>query len=401
VTIADGDSIRHYIEDTAREYGIDRKIRFHHQVERADWDRDHWTVSGEDFRIRCRFLLMCSGYYDYNGGYTPELPGIERFHGRVVHPQKWTEDIDYAGKRVIVIGSGATAVTLVPSLAERAEHVYMLQRSPTYVVSRPAIDPIAKRLRTRVSAQTAADVVRWKNVLVQMAFFQFSRRWPDRMRRLIRKGVRAQLGPDYDIDTHFNPRYNPWDQRLCLVPDADLFRSIKNGRAEVVTDRIATIDETGIALESGRHLDADLIVTATGLRLIFLGGLKVTVDGHTIDPKEHKVYKGAMLSDVPNLAMATGYTNASWTLKSELVLQYACRLIAHMDRKKIARAIPRVGPEDGDAPLLDFNSGYVLRAADHMPRQGTRLPWKLYQNYVRDLWMLRRGRLADGVLEMR
>jgi monooxygenase len=406
ITIADGTSIRHYIEDTAREFGIDQKIRYHHQVARAVWSSatGRWTVEGTregaPFRISCRFLFMCSGYYDYAGGYTPQWRGVERFRGRIVHPQKWTEDIDHAGKRVVVIGSGATAVTLVPAIAETAAHVVMLQRSPTYVVSRPAVDGIARRLRARLPEQTAGDLVRWKNVLLGAAFFGYARRWPDHARKLIRKGVRAQLGPDFDVDTHFNPRYKPWDQRLCLVPDADLFRAIRDGRAEVVTDTIETFDETGLALASGRHLDADLIVTATGLRLVFLGGLALTVDGRAIDPSQHRMYKGAMLGDVPNLVMATGYTNASWTLKCELVLQYGCRLLAHMDRHGLTRCVPRPGPDDGDAPLLDFSSGYVQRALAFMPRQGVRLPWKLYQNYFRDLVMLRRGRLDDGVLEL-
>ncbi len=405
ITIADGASIRTYIEDTAREYGIDRKIRFHHKVERAAWSSEtaRWTVEGTrdgvPYAIQCRFLLMCSGYYHYDRGYTPELPGMERFRGRIVHPQHWTDDIDYAGKRVIVIGSGATAVTLVPALAEKAAHVYMLQRSPSYVVSRPSVDGIARRLRKVLPDQTTGDLVRWKNVVLGAAFFAFCRKWPDKARALIRRGTIDQLGADYDVDVHFKPSYQPWDQRLCLVPDADLFRALKGGTAEAVTDQIETFTETGIQLASGRHLDADLIVTATGLRLVFLGGLDLTVDGKKVEPSAHKVYKGAMLGDVPNLAMATGYTNASWTLKAELVIEYACRLISYMDRKGLASCTPRPPADIGDVPLIDFSSGYVQRAIPHMPRQGTRVPWKLHQNYLRDLVMLRRGRLRDGNLQ--
>jgi len=406
-TIADGASILAYVEDTARAFGIDQKIRFHHPCATASWSSAtaRWTVegtrgdTGAPFRLTCKFLLMCSGYFDYRGGFTPELPGLDQFRGEIVHPQQWTEDVAYDGKRVVVIGSGATAVTLVPSLAERAAHVTMLQRSPTYVVSRASVDGIATRLRKRLPEQTAGDLVRWKNVLLGAAFYAFCKRWPDRARALIRRGVRDQLGPDYDVDVHFNPTYNPWDQRLCLVPDADLFRALKSGKAEIVTDKIAALDATGIVLQSGRRLDADLIVTATGLRLVFLGGLKFTVDGKEIRPPETKVYKGAMLSGVPNLAMAMGYTNASWTLKCELVLQYACRLIAHLADRGLASCTPRPGPDVGDEPLIDFSSGYVQRAIPSMPRQGTKVPWKLYQNYVRDRMMLRRARLDDGNLE--
>ncbi len=404
-TIADGDSIRTYVEDTARMFGIDRKIRYHHKVLRAAWSSAdaRWTVEGtregEPFAVSCKFLLMCSGYYDYDHGFTPDLPGMDRFRGRIVHPQAWTDDIDHAGKRVVVIGSGATAVTLVPSMAETAAHVTMLQRSPTYVVSRPAVDPIARKLRARLPAQTAGDLVRWKNVVLGAAFFAFCRKWPERARALIRKGVLAELGPDYDIDTHFKPTYSPWDQRLCLVPDADLFRALRSGKAEVVTDRIATFTETGIALASGRHLDADLIVTATGLRLVFLGGVQFSVDAKPVHVPDHKVYKGAMLSDLPNVAMAMGYTNASWTLKCELVLAYACRLIAYMDRRGLRSCTPRVDGDVGDEPMLDFSSGFVQRALPRMPRQGSRVPWKLYQNYLRDLVMLRHRPLDDGILE--
>ncbi len=404
--IADGASIRAYIEDTARAHGIDARIRFGLRVERASWSSAdaRWTVTarrtsdGGAVTLSCRFLYMCTGYYAYDAGHDPPFPGRERFSGRVVHPQHWTDDIDHAGRRVIVIGSGATAVTLAPALAERAAHVVMLQRSPTYVVSRPAVDRVARRLRRTLPPGLAHDLVRWKNVLLGSAFYNFCRRFPAQARRLITRGVTAQLGPDYDVATHFNPSYAPWDQRLCLVPDADLFRAIRAGKVEVVTDRIETFTERGVLLASGRELAADLIVTATGLRLRFLGGLALEVDGRPVVPAELKVYKGAMLSGVPNLALAAGYTNASWTLKCELTAQYVARLLRYMADRGHRACVPVAGPDVGDEPLLDLASGYVQRALPELPRQGARVPWKLYQNYVRDLIMLRHRAIADDAL---
>jgi monooxygenase len=406
LTIADGASIRAYIEDTAREHGLDRQIRFHHRVERASWSSEtaRWTVegtrtdTGEAIRLTCGFLFMCSGYYDYAAGHAPEIPGAEAFTGRIVHPQHWTDDIEHAGQRVVVIGSGATAVTLVPALAARAAHVTMLQRSPSYVVTRPAVDPAARWLRKRLPAAAAHGVVRWKNVLVANLFYNLCKRYPEAARRLITRGVRAQLGPDYDVATHFGPRYAPWDQRLCFVPDADLFAAIRRGQVEVVTDEIERYTATGLALRSGRQLAADLVVTATGLRILFLGGVQLTVDGQPVDPPRTRVYKGAMLSDVPNLAMALGYTNASWTLKCELIAQYVCRLLAHMDRRGARWCVPRAGADVGDEPVIDFSAGYVQRALPLLPRQGARVPWKLYQNYLRDLVMLRYRPVDDEAL---
>ncbi len=407
--IADGASIRDYIQDTAREHGIDRKIRFGHRVLRASWSSAsaRWTIdairtdSGAAVRLTCGFLFMCSGYYSYQDGYTPIIPGVERFGGRIAHPQRWTDDIAYAGKRVIVIGSGATAVTLAPALATTATHVTLLQRSPTYVVSRPSVDRVATRLQRSLPAGVAHDLTRWKNVLLGSAFYGFCRRFPDRARRLITRGVRAQVGPGVDVDTHFNPSYAPWDQRLCLTPDADLFDAIKRGRIEVVTDQIETYTETGLALRSGRRLDADLIVTATGLRMLFLGGLQLTVDGRAIDPAATRSYKGAMMSDVPNLAMALGYTNASWTLKCELIAQYVCRLLLYMDQRGYRSCVPHADADVGDEPLLALSSGYIQRAQGQFPRQGAKVPWKLYQNYVRDLIMLRHRTVDDGALVFR
>jgi monooxygenase len=408
VAIGRGETILEYLTETAREHGIDRAIRFHHTVERAAWSSEtaRWTVEGHTgdgraFRLTTNFLLMCSGYYHYDAGYTPELPGMERYRGRIAHPQSWTADIDYTGKRVVVIGSGATAVTLVPALAERAAHVTMLQRTPSYVLSIPSVvDPIAGWLQRRLSPRRANDIARWKNALLSRALYDFCRTFPKTAKKLFRKGAREALGPDYDLDTHFTPPYEPWDQRLCLIPEGDLWKSISSGRVEVVTDRIASFTETGVALASGRTLEADLIVTATGLRLKFMGGLALAVDGVPVDLPSRKVYRGTMISDVPNLAFVVGYTNASWTLKAELILRYACRVIAELDRTGATHAVPRPGPDVGDEPLLDLASGYVQRAAGKLPRQGTRMPWRVYQHYVRDYLMFRRGRIADGVLEL-
>jgi monooxygenase len=405
--IADGPSILRYVGDTAREYGIDEKIRFHHRVVRAEWStpESRWTVdaersdTGETVRLSCDFLLMCSGYYRYDEGYTPHFEGRERFAGRIVHPQHWPEDLDYEGKRVVVIGSGATAVTLVPALAERAEHVTMLQRSPTYIISLPGEDPIARALRRVLPDRLAYPVIRWKNVLLQLLVYRLSRRRPDFVKRRLREAAEAALPPGYDVDTHFKPRYEPWDQRLCLIPDGDLFEAISDGRASVVTDRIETFTERGIELESGRELEADLIVTATGLNLLFLGGVQVVVDGREPDLSQAMTYKGAMLSGVPNLAFTLGYTNASWTLKADLTSEYVCRLLNHMDAHGYSQCAPQLGDvEVADEPLLDLTAGYVLRSRDQLPKQGTKEPWRLRQNYALDLRTLRYGAIDDGTM---
>jgi cation diffusion facilitator CzcD-associated flavoprotein CzcO len=326
--------------------------------------------------------------------------GADDFAGKIIHPQHWPEDLDYAGKRVVVIGSGATAVTLVPELAKQAAHVVMLQRSPTYVVSRPAEDSFANTLRRYLPAKLAYAIVRWRNVLGSMYYYNLARSRPAQVKDGILKLVRAALGPDYDVDTHFNPRYNPWDQRLCLVPDADLFESIKHGRASVVTDQIDRFTRDGILLRSGQTVPADIIVTATGLKMLFLAGLRATVDGTPVDFPQTLTYKGMMYSDVPNLASAFGYTNASWTLKSDLTCEYVCRLLNYMDRHGVAQCTPRVADADADVePWLDFTSGYVQRALPFLPRQGTKMPWKMHQNYARDLLALRFGRVDDGTME--
>jgi len=407
-SIAEGPKILDYIRDTARDGGIDAKIRLQHRVVSAEWssDRARWSVgvergdTGETLTLTCDFLYMCSGYYRYDQGYTPDFPGIERFGGEVVHPQHWPEDLDYAGKRVVVIGSGATAVTLVPAMAADAAKVTMLQRSPTYVVSMPGEDGIANWLRRFLPDRAVYTIVRWKNVTLQGLSYRLSRRRPELMKKLLRRGLVRVLPAGYDIDTHFTPRYNPWDQRLCLVPDADLFKALGEGSAEVVTDRIAGFDEGGIELESGARLDADVVITATGLNVLFLGGMKVTIDGEQPEMATTMVYKGMMLEGFPNFAFALGYTNASWTLKADLVSEYVCRLLNHMDAGGYDVCVPRItDPSVTEEPLLDFNSGYVLRALDGLPKQGSKEPWKLRQSYPFDLRAMRRGLLVDGSMQ--
>ena len=405
--IADGSSILDYVRQTAQENGIEGRIRFRHQVLRAEWSsvQARWNVeaqrtdSGEPVQISCDYLWICSGYYRYEEGYTPEFEGAERFSGPIVHPQHWPEELDYAGKRVVVIGSGATAVTLVPALAEQAAQVTMLQRSPTYIASLPAEDPLANRLRRVLPEPSVYSIVRWKNVLLQSFVYQLSRRRPEAIKRLIRRGVQRSLPPDYDIDKHFKPRYEPWDQRLCLAPDGDLFKAIRAGRATVVTDSVECFTEHSIKLSSGAELAADVIVTATGLNLLFLGGMELCVDGREVDLPETMAYKGMMLGGVPNCAFTVGYTNASWTLKADLTSEYVCRLLAHMDAHGYRISVPELtDPAVTAEPLLDFSSGYVQRALDQVPKQGSREPWRLRQNYLLDLRAIRRGEIDDGTM---
>jgi monooxygenase len=409
--IADGPRILNYVRETAAENGIDAKIRFRHRVKRASWSSKdaRWTVEAERatgegatdaVTFTCNFLFSCAGYYRYEEGYTPEFKGTDDFKGQIIHPQKWPDDLDYAGKRVVVIGSGATAVTLVPEMAKTAAHVTMLQRSPTYVVSRPAHDVLANKLRRNLPASLAYHLIRWRNVLFTMYFFQLSRRKPARVKQLILKGVRMALGPDYDVATHFTPRYNPWDQRLCLVPDGDLFAAIRENRASVVTNEIDRFSPQGIRLKDGGELEADIIITATGLVLQVLGGVQVSVDGRAIDFAKSLTYKGMMYADVPNLASALGYTNASWTLKCDLTCEYICRLINHMDRHNYRQCMPHNNDPSIEAlPSLDFSSGYVQRAIAKMPKQGSKRPWRLYQNYALDIVTLRLGKVDDGVMQ--
>ncbi len=406
--IADGPSILRYIRATAEENGIDARIRYRHRVVRAEWSSADakWTVhaehDGAGVAMTCSFLFMCAGYYRYSDGYTPEFAGLDRFGGTLVHPQHWPEGLDYSGKRVVVIGSGATAVTLVPAMTEKAAHVTMLQRSPSYVVSRPAEDGIANWLRAHLPLSTAYALTRWKNVLLQLFFFHWARSRPERVKEGLIARVRNALGPDYDVATHFTPRYNPWDQRLCLVPDDDLFDAIKSGAASVVTGTIDTFTDKGIRLAGGEELEADIVVTATGLVLELLGGMTVAVDGKDVEFAKTISYKGMMYSDVPNLASAFGYTNASWTLKCDLTCEYVCRLLGHMQRHGYKQATPRLDdPNIETTPWLDFTSGYVQRAMERFPRQGKSAPWRLYQNYARDLAMIRFASVEDGVIELR
>ena len=405
--IADGPSILKYLKETAADHGIDRHIRYQHRVKSAAWDSatSRWTVDiergaeGEPDQVTCNFLHMCAGYYNYARGYRPPFPDEDRFKGQIVHPQFWPSDLDYANKRVVVIGSGATAVTLVPELAKHAAHVTMLQRSPTYVVSRPAEDGFANRLRKLLPARLAYGLIRWRNVLGQMYIFRLARKRPQKAKAAIIDMVRTALGADYDVATHFTPTYNPWDQRLCLVPDADLFEAIKTGAASVVTDHIETFTADGLALKSGQTLAADIIITATGLDVQLMSGLAVTVDGAPIDLSKSFSYKGMMYSGVPNLSSTFGYTNASWTLKADLTAEYLCRLLNHMDRKGFTQCRP-VNDDAGleAEPWLDFSSGYITRAIDRLPRQGKVAPWRVHQNYALDLLAFRYGAVDDGVM---
>jgi cation diffusion facilitator CzcD-associated flavoprotein CzcO len=405
--IGDGKSILAYLIETAREHGIDQHIRFQHRAVKAAWSSADalWTVEVEHgpdrqrLRYTCRFLHMCAGYYNYARGYTPDFPGVERFQGRIVHPQQWPDDIDYAGKRVVVIGSGATAVTLIPELAKTASHVIMLQRSPTYMLSWPTRDRVAEVLRRFLPGRVASAVSRWQYVLIMMFFFNLARWRPNRVKRWLLSRVRKELGPDYDIAKHFTPRYDPWDQRVCLVPDSDFFRAMRAGKASVVTDHIATFTEKGITLESGIELEADLIVTATGLELQMVSGIEITIDGLRTDISRSMQYKGMMFSGIPNMASCFGYTNASWTLKADLVSQYLCRLLNHMDESGMRQCTPElvdatIQPE----PFLDFSSGYIKRSVDQFAKQGTKRPWRLYQNYALDIALLRFGKVDDGTM---
>lgn len=404
--IADGPSIRRYIEETAREHGVDRLIRYRHRVLEANWCSASatWQLlirrgdEAEPLRLTCQYLMMCTGYYRYEAGHTPAFAGCEDFRGELVHPQRWPQDLDYRGKRVVVIGSGATAVTLVPALSEQAAHVTMLQRSPSYVVNLPQHDAISSALRRVLPETWVYRLARTRNVSLQMLFYNLARAFPGPVRRLLLALVRRQLGADFDL-RHFSPRYAPWDERVCAVPDGDLFRVLREGAASVVTARIERFTEQGIALDNGEQLPADIIVTATGLELELFGGIAVSLDAEPFDAAGSMGYRGIMLRDLPNLAVILGYTNASWTLKADLSSEYFCRLIRHMDAIGMRQVVPRErGGNVRRAPFLDLKSGYIQRAAHLLPEQGDRAPWKLYQNYVLDLALLRYGKVDDGVL---
>lgn len=398
--IADGPNILNYVKRTAAKYGIDKHIRFNHHVKSASWSTEdaRWTVTavteGREVQYSCNFLFMCSGYYNYAKGHLPDFAGTEEFGGKIIHPQFWPENLDYAGKRVVVIGSGATAVTIVPEMAKTAAQVTMLQRSPTYVVSRPSEDALANKLRKMLPSKLAYALVRWRNVLFGMYFFNAARKHPAQAK----ERVLAMLGehlPAETIEQHFTPRYNVWDQRLCLVPDADLFGAIKAGKATVVTDTIDRFDANGIALHSGARLDADIVVTATGLELQLLSDVSFTVDGEARDLAKTYNYKGMMYSDMPNLASSFGYTNASWTLKADLTCSYVCRLLNTMRKRGMRQVTPRIDGDLQPAPFLDFTSGYVTRAMERFPKQGNKQPWQVHQNYVKDLAALRFGSVDD------
>ena len=406
--IVDGTSIREYVEETARAYGIDRRIRFGRRVVRATWSSSdaRWTVeieragTGETEQMTCGFLFSCTGYYRYDEGYTPDFSGIERFGGGVVHPQFWTDDVSHDGKRVVVIGSGATAVTLVPALAERAAGVTMLQRSPSYVFPFPSADPVVGLLGRVLPTRTVYSIVRWRNVKIQTVLWGLCRRRPGLMRRLLRKLAAHELPPGYDVDTHFNPAYDPWDERMCIAADGDLFKAIAAGRVSVVTDRIDTFTETGIVLASGRELTADLVVTATGLNLQPLGGIQLSVDGRDIELRETLAYRGAMISGVPNMAFAFGYINQSWTLGADLTAEHVCRLLNHMDERGYGQCTPHnVQHAAGSTPFMELSSGYVRRGVERFPRQGSGEPWYRTQNYSRDRRTVLRAPLENPALE--
>lgn len=407
--IADGPSILQYIKDTAAKFGIDKKIQYNHKVTDANWSDEEkmWTLTVAPHQnvsstmLKCRFLMMCSGYYNYDSGYLPEFAGYYEFKGRIVHPQKWTTDIDYADKKVIVIGSGATAVTLVPEMSKKAAKVTMLQRTPTYIMTLPGVDKVAGILQKILPSEMAYKAVRWKNILLGIFFFNVSRTWPNAIKKLLQKGAKKEIGEKYN-EADFNPPYNPWDQRLCLVPDSDLFKSIKEGKAEIVTDHIERFTEKGILLKSGKELEADLIVTATGLKVQLLGGMKVRINGVEGNAADTHAYRGVMLSDVPNFAFTVGYTNASWTLKCDLSQRFVMKVLNYMDKNNYAVCVPRFDASRFQSePLLDFNAGYVLRALDKIPKQGSAHPWKVHQNYIKDLMSLEWSGVDDAFLEYR
>lgn len=409
-SIADGPAILAYVRETAAEFGIDKHIRYSHHVETAAWSTEskQWTIEtavgseGEPREYTCSFLFMCAGYYSYKSGYLPAFAGSDDFRGTIVHPQDWPENLDYEGKHIVVIGSGATAVTLVPAMADKAAHITMLQRSPTYVVSRPDHDVWANRLRRFLPDKAAYALTRKKNIYRSQLIYKKTRTNPEEVKDLLLKGVRAELGEDYDVDTHFTPRYNPWDQRLCLVPNGDLFASIREQKASVVTDQIARFTETGLELESGEHLEADIIVTATGLRLVTVGEMDFTVDGEDVDFAQTRTYKGVAYSGIPNLVSTFGYINASWTLRVDLTCGFVCRLLNHMKKTGARQATPRLRPSDADMPerpwIDDFSSGYMQRMMPLLPKQGDRAPWLNPQNYSKDVKALRKAGVEDGVM---
>jgi monooxygenase len=407
--IADGPSIRKYVTDTATEHKINQHIRFGHKLTGSSWSSDTstWTVTaqhnGNDVQLSCNFLFMCSGYYNYEDAFTPEFAGMDDYQGQVIHPQHWPEGLDYSNKKVIVIGSGATAMTLVPAMANKAQQVTMVQRSPTYVVSRPSEDKLANRLRKFLPEKMAYAATRFKNVTMGRYMYNKTRTAPEKVKKMILKMVRAELGDDFDVDKHFTPSYNPWDQRLCLVPDSDLFKSLKSGKAAVVTDEIECFTASGLRLRSGQELDADIIITATGLNLKLLGGAEFSVDGEQVSFPDTFSYKGMLYSDVPNLVQTFGYINASWTLRADLTAEYVCRLLNHMDSTGTQQVVAKLRDEDKNMKalpwIMDFSAGYMQRMMHKFPKQGDSGPWRNTQDYAADKKMIRNAPLEDGALQ--
>lgn len=405
--IADGDSILNYIKEAAQEHKVEQYIRYQHKVSSVAWDsqRAQWTiqtqVNGESKTYSCNFLFSCTGYYNYDKGYSPAFKDSKKFKGDIIHPQHWPEDLDYSGKKVVIIGSGATAITLLPSMAEQCDHITMLQRSPSYVLPVPQKDPMQDQLRKYLPEKAVYHTLRARNIALSMGVYQYARRFPEKMKAFIRSHNEYRLPEGYDMK-HFTPKYDPWDERLCAAPDADFFKAIKSGKASVVTDQIERFTKEGIQLASGEHLDADIIITATGLNLQLMGGVDVSVDGKAITMKEHMCYRGVLIENLPNLAMVFGYTNASWTLKADLVSEYVCKLINYMDKKGLSQVQAQNTDESvHQEPFMDLQSGYIQRAAGHVPQQGNKLPWKLYQNYALDFAMLKFGRVNDGALQFK
>ena len=405
--ISEGDKIRDYVQDTADDADITPHIQFEHQLLEASWssEKSAWTLSikhkGKKKSISCNFLQMCSGYYDYDEGYLPKFKGYDDFKGSKIHPQFWPEDLDYKDKEVVIIGSGATAVTLLPNMIDKTKHITMVQRSPTYMVSRPAIDKVAVALRKFLPEVWVYKLIRWRNILLQMLFFRMAKKSPEKVKNALLTEAQKLLPEGYDMDTHFTPKYNPWDQRLCLVPDADFFDAIKSGAASVVTSEIDSFTEKGIKLTSGKELKADIIITATGLNMRLLKGVEFEVDGRAAPIKDHVVYKGCMLSNIPNMTFTMGYSNASWTLKADLTSRWACRILKHMAKVGASKVMPYL-PDDADLALetvMNLNSGYVQRAIDHVPKQGAEAPWLIRHNYLQDTLIMRWKGLEDGVLE--
>ncbi|RYZ23119.1 MAG: NAD(P)/FAD-dependent oxidoreductase [Chitinophagaceae bacterium] len=403
-SLSKGDAILDYLRETAEAAGIDKRIRYGYRVRRAAWSSEeaHWTVDVEGpdgpVQLRAGFLCLCTGYYDFNEAHRPRFEGEAAFRGPLVLPQFWPQDLDYSGKRIVVVGSGATAVTLVPAMAQQAAHVTMLQRSPTYIMSLPNRNKLFMRLRKWLPDTAAYRITRWRNLLLSIASFRAARSFPGFVKKLVVKSAAKQLAPGFEVEKHFSPKYNPWDQRFCVVPDGDLFRAIRSGKAGVVTDEIARFSENGIVLQSGDELRADIIVLATGLNLRLLGGAEIFVDERKVEPNASMIYKGMMVSDVPNLSLAFGYTNASWTLKTDLTANYVCRLLNYMDRKGYRVVVPQRQAGVAPRPFLDFQSGYIQRAGGILPQQGHRRPWRVYQNYLMDMLTTRFGRINDGVL---